>query len=369
MKQFFELLKGGLWRDYTPRLEVFDNSTDWKQIFELAKIQTVAGVVWDGVEKLPQSIRPPRTITILWYGYVARLAQSNMVINQTVKELFELLESHSLHPILMKGASVAALYPDPMKRGCGDIDLFLGEVEHNAANEIIQKRYNIDLGGKRQAYHHHHYEIEGIEVENHKYLNSNEEFYGKSQFNKRLSEWYPHNPQYIDIEGYKVAVVPDKFNTQFLYHHIMRHFIDGEGVGLRQLCDLAIAMSCTKLSENDIIVKRRSWQIIERLLVRYLGLDPQFTVYNNTKFDAMADLVMRLVLEGGNFGFEREDEVLNNTPTKYVDRKIYSFKVHFDRFWLLLRPFPSESWAKFYEFLILGVTQIFNDSIGRKKRY
>lgn len=339
-EQFFELLRGGLWSYYTPKSVIFDKNIDWKALFELSKTQTVIGIVWDGVTKLPLELQPPRTISLKWYAYVVKIEQSNKLINSRIKEINSLYQSHSLTPVLMKGASIAALYPNPLRRGCGDIDLYFGKENIDKANQIIIKHYNISKSEIIKDSTQTNFKINNVEIENHRKLSFFSSFRLKNRFNKELSMWFPCDIPHREIEeGIDIAVIPNNFNTQFLYIHTMRHFIFG-GVGLRQLCDLAITIRESSITKDDIIVSKRDWKIIERLLVKHLGLDAEFAIYNDKKRDKTAGKVLNYVIQEGNFGVKLG--VLQNRPKGFFSGKLYDVGHRFSRWARIISLFPRE---------------------------
>lgn len=363
-RDFFELLKGGLWVDYTPNSDFFSDSTDWSAIFELAKMQTVAALVWDGVERLPSELRPARKIALSWYGYVVRVAQSNELVNSRVAEIFTLYESNSLRPVLMKGASVATLYPNPFRRGCGDIDIYLGREQQLRADELLRQSYSRDeLKEIKEAEQHSHFEIKGVSIENHILLNRFDSKGEKRVVERAMSGWYPDRPKYIDIDGVRVATIPDSFNAQYLYLHLMRHFMYG-GIGLRQLCDLAIQLSHVEIDRRELFVNVGSWQVIERLLVRHLGLDPKHALFNRTDIDSKVDKILEYVIKEGNFGEEQNRLfVEGKRDLGFFSRKYYILKGLFGRYLPMMTIFPRESlrslWITLKDISLYAIKRLF----------
>ncbi len=343
-KQLLELVKAGLWSDYTPSANLFDPQTDWESIYTLAKAQTVTGIAYDGIEKLPHDIRPPRATFLAWFAYVNRIAQTNLIINAKVKEIFNLYTTNSLRPVLLKGASIASQYPIPLRRECGDIDILLTPDEAIIADKLLSEKYGVaphkegDEGDK-----HSLFIVDGVVVENHCEMCSFDSQSLRKEFNDRLHRWFVDEPLYRHqfINGVGVAAVPEAFNTQFLYIHLMRHFIGG-GVGLRQLCDLAIALSRAGLSEKSVFVPKKSYQIIERTLVRHLGLEPQCAIYNNSKLNKKSDKVIEYIIAEGNFGIEAKRTIFNGDKSDSTKGRIRLSISRVRRYISLYTIFPHE---------------------------
>lgn len=95
----------------------------WARVYRLAREQALAGVLFDVVQRLPREWMPPKALLMEWYALAAQVRQRNRRMNvQVVKEQAALCES-GFRATLLKGQGVALLYPQPLSRMCGDIDL------------------------------------------------------------------------------------------------------------------------------------------------------------------------------------------------------------------------------------------------------
>lgn len=66
----------------------------------------------------------------------------------TIKEAIRFLSSASIEPILVKGWTIARLYPEPGLRPYGDIDLVVRPTDYEAAAEAVKRirgEYGVDL--------------------------------------------------------------------------------------------------------------------------------------------------------------------------------------------------------------------------------
>ena len=146
------------------------------------------------------------------------------------------MADNGLHPVLQKGQGLAALYANPLLRECGDIDLFFpGSGEFEAAFRCVEK---LDIRMVRKADGSLLYSWQGIPVEHH----------------IRLIDLYhpPHNTKKTDLiwefrrmalstaSDLEVTVPAPSLNLLLQYAHILKHAL-GRGIGLRQLCDLALS--------------------------------------------------------------------------------------------------------------------------------
>ena len=327
LQQFFSLLRAGLWESQTPDASLFRGDVNWIAIYKLSQEQTVVAVVWDGIEKLPLELRPDKALSFKWYGYIVRNEQTNRAINNKVAEIFELYKSAGLHPILLKGAGIASLYRNPLRRGCGDIDIFVGDKD---AWQLADKLAEANLGAinleKLDRLHKHDYHTtlklpDGLTIENHTKFTSHFTSAIAHRFENQLASWYPDSPAYADVDDRKIEIAPLAFNAQYVFIHMYRHLF-ALGIGLRQVCDWAVLINKLDSETVELVGYKRGWQVMAGFLVEYLGVDsakiPHYKGVNSRK----NRIVLDLILESGNFGHQ----LLNKRPKGYWSGKIYSFR-------------------------------------------
>ena len=71
------------------------------------------------------------------YVLLARHAR----LNHLAVEVLEILLQQGIRATLIKGASIAGLYPDPDMRDFGDVDIYVGEENYHRAAEIVTAAY------------------------------------------------------------------------------------------------------------------------------------------------------------------------------------------------------------------------------------
>ena len=80
-KQFFSLVQSGLWGTATDA-GLFDAQTDWAQLYQSAKAQALLGITFDGMQTLPQELRPKRELYLKWCNTLLQIEEHNHVLNQ-----------------------------------------------------------------------------------------------------------------------------------------------------------------------------------------------------------------------------------------------------------------------------------------------
>jgi len=230
----FSLLKTSLClRDNREAFSVIPEDIDWDSLVNLAARQGVLCVARDGLVQMPGI---SRELLIRWELSVQKLEARNKKQRAVIKELVSLFNENGIEMLLLKGIGLSELYPIPIHRECGDIDIFLfGDYEKG--NKVIE---DLGIEVEREGSKHSKFYFKGVPVENHKTF-LNVEF---TQTDKNL-EKYLHETlteqgyDTIIIDGVKVRIPVPDFTAIFLTRHNITHFL-ASGLVLRHFCDLAL---------------------------------------------------------------------------------------------------------------------------------
>ena len=131
---FFALVKAGLWEQEV-RLAQFEK-IDYSAIYRLAEEQSVIGLITSGLDKVADVIAPQEHI-LQFVGSTMQIEQRNKAMNDFVAKLIEILRSHDIYAILVKGQGIAPCYERPLWRACGDIDLLLSRENYEKAKSFL----------------------------------------------------------------------------------------------------------------------------------------------------------------------------------------------------------------------------------------
>ncbi|HBH08633.1 MAG TPA: hypothetical protein DDX40_04440 [Rikenellaceae bacterium] len=384
---FIGLLRSGLWgRD--PVAEGFQRLSDeqWNMVFRLSGRQTVTGIVFDGICRLPEDLQPSPAIFAPWVVAVDRIERSNERMNDVLKSLVKLFADNGLNPVLQKGQGVAALYPEPLHRECGDIDLYFPEglslrqaqrpdnvaqrpsAESAEASEMTENGKAAELVRNRGAKVEtmpdgsQNYEWEGIEIEQHPTI--------VDLCSPRTRKWLGElddDPGFIPSTLADGLLVPSpELNALLLNSHILKHTL-GKGIGLRQMCDLAMvyhqisgAAGCDEYGERIFRLYRRGrilkWSsLLHSFLVDIIGLRKEELPYSER--DVSPEPLLRIVEEGGNFGqYRGEDSGHSGTSTSSATgrlsdrkRKLKTAGMFLRRAGFSMRFAPKEAFWTFWE--------------------
>ncbi|MCR5077504.1 MAG: nucleotidyltransferase family protein [Prevotella sp.] len=301
---FLSLLKSELWQ--IP-LTLTISHEEFLDICELAEQQALLGIIATSLIK--NNVRLEKMDALRMLAVQDSLILSNKNINSELKLLCDLLEEKGIGSIIVKGQTIAALYPHPFMRSPGDIDIYCDRDNLRQLMSAMYCSWEIQPEGRPTE---QHYELihNGIILELHHCLMHFAS--GKSQkvWNRLLSGCKPVR---VMVDGCSVPTLPPTLNILYTFLHLYHHLIE-LGVGLRQFCDVAMLL---KSHHGHIDVKllyhwldeldfRRAFDAVQLVLVEVLGMDRRYVLSSlpcgHPAEDAVNDF-MRIVWFGGNFGF------------------------------------------------------------------
>lgn len=325
LQALFALLQAGLWGTFDEAAaSAFPLSAgEWERVFTLARQQTVTGIAFRGLDFLPEEAAPPMGIMAKWMAHADRIEQSNRIMNETVAKLYGHFASAGVEAVLQKGQGVAAMYPEPLLRECGDIDLYFPG--HDGVSD--------PLGGidgavrERQPDDSWVYVVDGIIVEHHTDLLDIQSPRAKRYVRKLIQE--KGFEKVVTGDGVEVLVPAPEVNLLLLSSHILKHAF-GVGIGLRQFCDYAVARRYYEGSVNELEM-REIWK--RAGLAKWQELLDAF-------FVKKTGVLLDIVLKGGNFGVYSKDR--ENVPRARWARKVQTFKALMGNIGFAFRYAPGE---------------------------
>ena len=120
---FFELLRIALGTQ--EKMTVALNDAEWKDVAQMAVKQSVLGILFTAVETLPEEQRPYNDLYIDMYKWVDTIEQRNEHMNKLTASVSNRFRKDGFPNCILKGQGVALLYPKPLRRHSGDVDVWL----------------------------------------------------------------------------------------------------------------------------------------------------------------------------------------------------------------------------------------------------
>lgn len=285
---------------------------EWTALYRMAKQQSLTGVVYTAVARLAREQQPPTALAMQWASEAETIRGLNGLLNSEAARLTKLFADKGRRSAILKGQANARLYPDPMSRQPGDIDIWV-EGGRESVIGLLRKMGLVDelartgLEGKDSlSYHHVHLlpNEKGVTVEVHFRPSSGN--YNPIT-NRRLQRW-------AEQEIQQTTTVPEGFNVPSMQFalvmqlaHIQHHFLD-EGIGLRQVCDYCLLLQHSTEEDRKAVADalerfglRRTAGALMWLLGEVLHLDTGLML---CEADSLrGGRMLHRVMEGGNFGY------------------------------------------------------------------
>lgn len=323
---FFDLIKVST--ENNNRLSCIPMTNEWDEIYKLSKQQTLVGVLFAAIEKLPAEQKPPRTLLLQWYGHTETIKAKNAQVNEDTVRICEIVRNDGMRCLVLKGQGIATYYPNPSLRQCGDIDLWIEGGLKNVKNYLHTK-------GEVKNIIYTHMDCDApvsTEVEVHhcpSYFYNPLYLWRMKRYFKGQTDLFEN---YINLpqDTGKIYIPTVEFNRFYILLHIYRHYFT-EGIGLRQMLDYYYVITKEDTEES----KHRTMKLFKRtgmtgfvgatmwVLQKVFGLEDKYLLCNPDK--RRGKQLLKEILIAGNFG-KFDDRINKNSQNKLFSRTWISFR-------------------------------------------
>ena len=115
---------------------------DWTSIYVEAQRQSLVGVLLTGVERVIASGENKPKFLMQWIAQTLTLENRNRQLDARCKDITDIFNGIGLRSCVLKGQGVAMLYPNPLRRQCGDIDFWV-EGNRDDIYKLLKARWNV----------------------------------------------------------------------------------------------------------------------------------------------------------------------------------------------------------------------------------
>ena len=325
------------------RLSHNPSKEEWENLFLDAQKQSVVGIAFEGVQKLPKEQWPSQALLFEWIGTCEQIKIQNQIANKRSVEISRMLADAGFKSCILKGQGNALVYDNPFCRMSGDIDIWV-DGSRDDINKFVRKR----CPDAFEQEHHIEFPIfKDVEVEVHykpcTLLSpaANRKFLRWCQ---SVKDALMRNEIELPVDSGTFCVPTADFNAIFQMAHIMIHFFI-EGIGLRHFVDYYYVLKANTKHANienlfeefGLIRFARGIMWIEK---ECLGLEDKYLLVEPD--ERRGKVILNEMLEGGNFG--HHDERYRSRNKGYIARGATDVY----RLLKLATVFPSESMWKIY---------------------
>ena len=331
---FFSLIRCGIGKERS--LPQNPTPQQWQELFEMAKKQTLTGIAFAGVERLPADQRPPKEIILQWYTLCESIKKKNAELDRKCAFVSQKFKNEGFENCILKGQGIAQLYPNPALRIPGDIDIWLGGGDEKVI-EYVRKF----IPQCEPTYHHVDFPIApGLDIEVH-YRPS---WMCNPFTNRKIQHFFDKcaNKQFANVvetaSGSFPAPTP-LFNRIYILQHIFRHLFF-EGIGMRQILDYYFVM-LQPMNDDE---KREYKTLLKDLglykfatavcyvMQRIFAIDDRhYIVEPNVK---EGEFLLNEILAAGNFGkhdtrYNDTERGLNTAHISNLVKRTFTILAHY----------------------------------------
>jgi hypothetical protein len=324
---FFALIRCGIGKEkilpHTPTRE------QWAALLDMSRKQTLAGIAFAGIETLPHEQRPPREVLLQWYSLCENIKKLNSSLNRKAVIVSQKFREEGFGNCILKGQGIASLYPNPLLRMPGDIDIWL-----DGGCDRVLRYINSITPDCDPTYHHVDFNISGdtgIEV------HYRPTWMYSPLKNRRLQRYFARtaSEQFgnttLLAEG-TLHVPTASFNRVYIPLHIYRHLFS-EGIGLRQVLDyyFVLMQGFSKEEQEECIGLynalgiRRFVQALMYVMQHIFHLDEEHTIIAPDR--RHGEFLLDEIMTAGNFGqydtrYATADEGYNLTRVRNTFKRM-----------------------------------------------
>lgn len=241
LRYFFYFLRLGLWGKSSEKEEDMSlEENDWGWLFALSREQAVSGVWIDGVSQT--ACRPSEALWTQYIFHLLHIERTNVLLAKAEKAWLDRLAARGIEAEVFKGSSVACWYRKPQYRSYGDIDLVVRRGWERVEAFLMEGGY---------IYRHEEDSLALQDGQIALELHPRRERVYNPLLNARLQRMLATDPSGMELY------------VACLLLHLRRHMLS-YGIGLKQVCDVAVMLHRAPLDERKLA------EVLRRLhLVRF----------------------------------------------------------------------------------------------------
>jgi hypothetical protein len=345
---YFALLRSAFW----DRPVAIEGPIDWNAVMSIAQHQATPAFLCGVASQMTTDNRPSEVMLAKMQTVMRNSLLNQLRLKQILASAVTLLRQNGIEPVLLKGFSLARLYPNPNLRQFGDIDLFVGlDNFHEACKLLRTLPGGYNWGEESDAGRHFNIEFGNYPMEIHRVSADVSDPKEAKVYAAIEREGLYGNIQRVDVEDMEITIPSKEFMVFFTFYHAWHHFLT-TGVGWRQISDVAMALHAYQghldleklrqwLNEMHLM---KPWQAFGYLMVERLGLPEAEMPFFDAQCRRTAQRLYRNVMEVGNFS--RNSRFKQRRPKNILMRKLHSFIGIFVDFFYRVRVFPSAAFSE-----------------------
>ncbi len=364
-KQYFSLLRAALWGTPADTTEAID----WEAVMRMAQHHGNNVLLSDMAFRLDEVNQPSPQ----WAAWMRNEMRGNLMHQLQQKQIMvsavTALRENGIEPVVLKGFSLAMLYPNPNLRQFGDIDIYVGlDHFHEACAVLRQLSGGYNWGKEADSGHQYNIEFGQYPMEIHRVSADVENPKEQAFYANIEHDGLCQHLQRVCYEGFEITIPSKEFMVFYTFYHTWHHFMTS-GVGWRQVTDTAMTLHAYhgKLDLEKLRVwltgmhLMKPWQAFGYLMVEQLGLPQAELPFYDISCRRTARKLYSRIMEAGNF--RRDSRFKQSKPQQAgMGRKMHAFAGLFVDFVYQAKVFPAAAGREFCSVLKLSLRKFFKNN-------
>lgn len=312
--------------------------SDWKTFYDFATQQAIIGIC----DPTRFDVRMPQDLLFRWIGDLQTVRAQNQLLNLRAAEVFSFLSETGFRCCILKGQGNAEMYPNPLSRTPGDIDIWI-DTDEDTIQRFVRERFS----DAKDCFKHIKFPVfDDVEVDVHqtplKFRHPWHQSRLQRWINRHKDEQFANQIKLTGTDSI-IHVPTAQFNAVYQLGHIMIHLFD-EGIGFRHLIDYFYVLkrldgiSSKKRDEIVLAWKRLGMYRLASAVMwiesDILGLPGRYLLVSPDQ--SLGERLLADVLDGGNFGHYAKRR-------KYQSGCLVKWFYSLSRLLKLLPCFPGEA--------------------------
>lgn len=296
---------------------------EWKKIWDASELHQIWAVVWAGIkayglqETVPEFFRQRfiKAEQAVAYQYYHMLSFTTYVT--------ELLREAGIRFYLLKGIALNALYPKEDMRKLSDADIYIPDMEECRKADRLLREKGFEPDEKDDKYHYEYVKLLGevmCRLEVH-WRPCN--ILPDAGTDRKVLELYGsllYQPEYTDIAGISIPVLPVAENALELLLHMLQHYVHG-GFGMKLICDWVVFWQSVKEKKDqdrfmDYLrltgLTGFAWTVT-RVAMEHMGLSQEYVPWmksiSGEMYGESAELMYQDIIQSGEFARGRKAKI------------------------------------------------------------
>ncbi len=279
---------------------------DWSDLHDFAVRQCIVGLLYKKVADLPENQRPSKELLLRWCYEFEAVAGISKKMDDVAANLTQLFIDNGCRSVILKGQANASLYPEPLSRQSGDIDIWV----EGGKSKILEILSQLNIIGNCKIGSHEvsiPKKIFGCIVEVHfTACSGNRGPISNKRLQNYLNRELNRPFEKVPVPSKGCFCIPSTcFSLIMQLAHIQRHFLT-LGIGVRQFIDYFYLLKSSSKEEREDVAKRLKYLNLEQIAAALMWVLKEIFLIEDSyllcKPDAKYGKVLWSdALEGGDF--------------------------------------------------------------------